>query len=72
MAKSEMIALGLLGLIVLSAALPVTKNEKKPEEQEAEKGNDEHGIKYDEGYGEDDPRNRPDVSVWRVLLPTAV
>lgn len=63
-----MIVAVLLGLIVLSAALPVTKTEKKADEKEAE-----HGVKYDEGYGEEDPRNRPDVS-HRVLfiIPTAV
>lgn len=53
-----MIVTVLLGLVVLSAALPVTKTEKKADEKEAE----QHGVKYDEGYGEEDPRNRPDVS----------
>lgn len=58
----EVVALFLLGLVVLTVGLPVTKTEKKEEGKDAAKTNEEHGIKYDEGYAEDDPRNRPDVS----------
>lgn len=59
--KSELLALALLGLVVLTVALPVSKTEEK--KVEAEKPKEEHGsIKYDEGLAEDDPRNRPDVS----------
>lgn len=57
----EVVALFLLGLVVLTVGLPVTKTEKKEEGKDAAKTNEEHGIKYDEGYAEDDPRNRPDV-----------
>ena len=45
----------------MAVALPVTKNEKKPEEEKKDENHEEHGIKYDEGYAEDDPRNKPEV-----------
>lgn len=62
--KRETLALCLLVLVASVACLPVTKNEKKPgsDPEVKEQAKEEHGIKYDEGYGEDDPRNRPDVS----------
>lgn len=65
MAKRRVISasLVLLGLVVLSTALPVTKNEKKKDEAAAK---EEQHVKYDEGYDKDDPRNRPDVSKSRV------
>lgn len=52
----------LLGLFVLSTALPVAKNNNTEPKKEDVKPNEEHVIKYDEGYDKDDPRNRPDVS----------
>lgn len=66
--KSDIVAVVLLGLVVLSVvvALPVTKTEEKKKE-EAKAAGEEHHIKYDEGLAEDDPRNRPDVSSARVL-----
>lgn len=67
----EAVALLLLGLVVLTVALPVTKTEKKEEGKDAAKANEEHGIRYDEGYAEDDPRNRPDVISNSIYNPTA-
>lgn len=58
----NMKVLVLFGIVVLSTALPVTKNEKKAEEKDQPKPDESHHIKYDEGYGADDPRNKPDVS----------
>lgn len=58
----EFTAVLLLGLVCVSVALPVTKTEKKKEGDVQEEQHHEQGIKYDEGYDKDDPRNRPDVS----------
>lgn len=67
--KIEVLGLFLLSLVILTVALPVTKTEKKADGKEAEKAKEEHPIKYDEGYGEEDPRNRPDVSEFERVSP---